>query len=644
MASRIVLIKAVLHSMPLYLFSILAAPKWVLKEIKNLQRNFLWGSSGQNRKWALIKWDKACLPKKAGGIGLRDPENSNKAMGAKIWWRWLAQPNTPWASLWTAKYASNCPMEERIRMTEISTGSVIWNSTIQHRSLIQEHSFWEIKSGTTARFWEDSWQQLPKIRDILQNHPIDEQEINHSAKVNQFWNSATAQVHRQWKNPNQIIPNSSEQTQQLLNTELQKRQIIVSEAMEILRWGYEDKGIFTTKEAYNIIIQEQLNKDILWERIWHTSTWPKVSTFLWLLGHNRILTWDNLSKRSFSGPSICHICRQEEETTLHLMQTCQTGRKLWEKVAFRCQKEGRVQGDLRATIRNWSQNPFQSNLLNTLWHLIPGLLMWNIWKERNRRIFKNQTMSLEQIWNKFHQNILETLSIREWYSKDLPTLPQEKTVWDNWGLQLNQNSLNKRNPKMQSQESSNWTPPPKDMLQLNFDGASKGNLGKAGYGGAFRDHNCNPQCVFMGSIGWDTNNSAELEGLWRGLKLAHERDLFPLIIEGDSQIIIRMIIKLQHGSPIHKVSNSWRMAQRLELINHWLSQHQVITFKHTRREGNKLADLLANIGVDAKNGYFEGNITSLVPRDQMAKVQEIVTQEKSQMKDMHPDAGDHNRK
>eukprot|EP00253_Pinus_taeda_P004451 PITA_04451 len=84
MASRIVLIKAVFHSMPLYLFSILVAPKWVLKEIKNLQRNFLWGSSGQNRKWALVKWDKVCLPKKAGGIGLRDPEHSNRAMGAKI--------------------------------------------------------------------------------------------------------------------------------------------------------------------------------------------------------------------------------------------------------------------------------------------------------------------------------------------------------------------------------------------------------------------------------------------------------------------------------------------------------------------------------------------------------------------------------
>eukprot|EP00253_Pinus_taeda_P016954 PITA_16954 len=114
MASRLVLIKLVLHSMPLYLFSILAAPKWVLKEIKNLQCNFLWGSSGPNRKLALVKWDNLCLPKRVGGIGLRDRGHSNKAMGDKVWWRWLAIPNTSWASLWTANYGNNIPIEERI--------------------------------------------------------------------------------------------------------------------------------------------------------------------------------------------------------------------------------------------------------------------------------------------------------------------------------------------------------------------------------------------------------------------------------------------------------------------------------------------------------------------------------------------------
>eukprot|EP00253_Pinus_taeda_P017647 PITA_17647 len=99
MASRVILIKVVLQSMPLYLFSVMVAPKWVLKAIKQLQRNFLLGSSGPNRKWALIKWEKATLPKIVGGIGLRDPEHSNIIMGAKMWWKWLTNSDMQWATL-----------------------------------------------------------------------------------------------------------------------------------------------------------------------------------------------------------------------------------------------------------------------------------------------------------------------------------------------------------------------------------------------------------------------------------------------------------------------------------------------------------------------------------------------------------------
>eukprot|EP00253_Pinus_taeda_P032481 PITA_32481 len=157
MASRLVLIKAVLQAMPLYLFSILAVPKLVLKEIKLIQRSFLWGSNGLRRKWALVKWEKACLPKNGGGVGLRDPSHSNEVMGARIWWKWLTAPLTPWTSLWIAKYASHFPVEERLRISEVNMGSLIWNSAKQHKSLIQQHNFWEVKNGDIMRFWEDSW-------------------------------------------------------------------------------------------------------------------------------------------------------------------------------------------------------------------------------------------------------------------------------------------------------------------------------------------------------------------------------------------------------------------------------------------------------------------------------------------------------
>jgi len=94
------------------------------------------------------------------------------------------------------------------------------------------------------------------------------------------------------------------------------------------------------------------------------------------------------------------------------------------------------------------------------------------------------------------------------------------------------------------------------MYQLEFDGASKGNPGKEGYGGVFRDHSGTPQLIFLGSKGWDINNLVELEGLWQGLTLAQDNSFFPLIIEGDSQIIINMATKLMQGAPIHKISNN----------------------------------------------------------------------------------------
>lgn len=84
MASCLVLIKAILQSMPLYHFSVQVAPKWILKEIKQLQITFLWGNMGQNWKWVLVKWDIVCLPKKSRGTMLHDPQHSNVVMGAWI--------------------------------------------------------------------------------------------------------------------------------------------------------------------------------------------------------------------------------------------------------------------------------------------------------------------------------------------------------------------------------------------------------------------------------------------------------------------------------------------------------------------------------------------------------------------------------
>ena len=49
----------------------------------------MWGGDDSHRKWPLVDWKTVCKPKDAGGLGLHDPLDTNKAMGAKIWWKWI---------------------------------------------------------------------------------------------------------------------------------------------------------------------------------------------------------------------------------------------------------------------------------------------------------------------------------------------------------------------------------------------------------------------------------------------------------------------------------------------------------------------------------------------------------------------------
>ena len=51
---KVVLINSVLSSLPLYFFSIYKAPKAVLKTLKRLQREFLWGGNLERRKTAWV--------------------------------------------------------------------------------------------------------------------------------------------------------------------------------------------------------------------------------------------------------------------------------------------------------------------------------------------------------------------------------------------------------------------------------------------------------------------------------------------------------------------------------------------------------------------------------------------------------------
>ena len=62
-------------------------------------------------------------------------------------------------------------------------------------------------------------------------------------------------------------------------------------------------------------------------------------------------------------------------------------------------------------------------------------------------------------------------------------------------------------------------------------------------------------------------------------------------------MITLLASKLQNGSQSTKVSSSWHLESRIVALRTCLINGNAIYFTHVRRNGNKVADNLANLGV-----------------------------------------------
>lgn len=81
------------------------------------------------------------------------------------------------------------------------------------------------------------------------------------------------------------------------------------------------------------------------------------------------------------------------------------------------------------------------------------------------------------------------------------------------------------------------------------------------------------------------------------------------------------------------------MAKRLELIDIWLSNHRAILIKHTRREGNKVVDFLANLVVECGLELHIRSFSSLASPSQLMDYHNIVKNEMHKVEETHSDAG-----
>ncbi|XP_057873760.2 uncharacterized protein LOC131079745 [Cryptomeria japonica] len=149
--------------------------------------------------------------------------------------------------------------------------------------------------------------------------------------------------------------------------------------------------------------------------------------------------------------------------------------------------------------------------------------------------------------------------------------------------------------KKQNRASVVWTPPKTRNFKINFDGASRGNPGKSGFGAIIRNEFGNLVGANYGPLGINTNNMAEMAGLLAGLEWCVARGIQDVEVEGDSQIILNGISK--------QTFENWKLEAVRPKIQRLCDRFNNLTLKHIYREGNLAVGWLANCGIN-----FDGPI------------------------------------
>jgi zinc-binding in reverse transcriptase len=96
----------------------------------------------------------------------------------------------------------------------------------------------------------------------------------------------------------------------------------------ILRWWLTPNQQFTVHSAYKFLNNPGIPNPTL-QRVWQTTTPPKIKIFIWLLLQNKLQTAENLQRKGWPTITVCIMCNTgTQKSTNHLFTSCPTAATL----------------------------------------------------------------------------------------------------------------------------------------------------------------------------------------------------------------------------------------------------------------------------------------------------------------------------
>lgn len=133
---RVQLVKSVLTSIVTHHAIVIPIPKWAIKQIETIMRNFIWKGDDAETKSSghcLVRWEMVKRPKELGGLGVFDISKFSIALRQRwIWMQW-SDTDKPWKGL-------DIPC------------------TAADRDFFAANTKINIGNGKATLFWHDGWE------------------------------------------------------------------------------------------------------------------------------------------------------------------------------------------------------------------------------------------------------------------------------------------------------------------------------------------------------------------------------------------------------------------------------------------------------------------------------------------------------
>ncbi|XP_071733554.1 uncharacterized protein [Rutidosis leptorrhynchoides] len=378
-AGRLQLIKSVLISIQVYWISMFVIPKNVIYDIEKMLRSFLWGGKDKGKVVAKVSWKDISYDKCQGGLGIRDIHLWNKTFITKhiwnlvsnkksIWVRWIKEHRIGNKNFWAMD-------------GEVVEASSSWRGILRIKESVRSNFFHKLGDGRGTFIWYDHWHPSGPMCKLM----LKRDYLASGLSLNSCMDEIIEGNVIKW--PDILM--------QKYNHSLSIIPAINANQSDAVKWVSNDGKLneYSTCRAW---MDMKMTRDkVIWSKlVWFSQNIPRHAFILWVAANGKLTTQDRLEGWLVNNNKLCAFCNQIKDSHTHLFIDCQYTKEVWNHFRNKADLDDVIDIvtngglDWKGLFNVFASKKCSKSIWSIIRRLVIAAIIYNIWQERNARIFK----------------------------------------------------------------------------------------------------------------------------------------------------------------------------------------------------------------------------------------------------------------